>query len=844
MSSRLSSDLDAVDACLRSLASRPEDFIAASPTLAGRLRGDVARVFAAAGAARASRGGGAVQLYVEGFDAEQVWAQVDAAHAPILGDAAEAVAVLEARAHALPDAPTADTKGATDSGGAAPKLKRSWKAALQEKAAVPQPTKTSDSARAGKAAKAASATKEAPADDDAPSKMSAQEKKRVARRQALMEADDPDEFDDDDGADSDGGEDDDADVDVEDADLDANDGGGGADFGDEENDSADDLERFCDEGDSYMARLLEGGGGAEEDGAGTSDDDDESFDINAPIPDGDDKSSSRKRQRDLQGADARAARLAEIRSAGLKYADVWGDVPPPGARRERTESAADDDWEEENDSSEHEDGDRDGGDDDDKGDDYDDDDEDIDDAFREIARCGGGGGSGGGGGGSVTDESEDDFIDSGLGEGGKDDEDDDEEDADEGDEDMEPEEEKELGEDDDEVNFDDVDGAGGGGDGGAGLGALADGSRERVAWDAHAASAVATSMSARERARLVATVGELEREALAPKPWTMRGEVASKDRPVNSLLSATLDVPHAVKLAPPVTVAVSSALEDMIRQRIADSAFDDPVPPQPGARTGGGARAAGADALAAAAGADISTDKPSAGLADEYAAAFVRAATGGSADADKVARAEAEVEALAANVFARLDALSNFFFTPTPGGVTGEVSVAPPAALAALRLEEVGPGAAAPGRAAAPREIFAGGDRGRAGILQSSGEMDAAARKASRRANKAASRRAASRADREERAVGRVGLGNKHATARALADVRGAGSLKDASAVMGKRKRPTESAGTEAEGSQHVSSAQFFAKLEEDARTTIRETRAGDGAIKKSAAGAARYKLG
>ncbi len=55
------------------------------------------------------------------------------------------------------------------------------------------------------------------------------------------------------------------------------------------------------------------------------------------------------------------------------------------------------------------------------------------------------------------------------------------------------------------------------------------------------------------------------------------GETKASDRPLNSLLEEDLDFEGAGKVAPVITEQVTRTLEDLIKYRIKEKAFDDPV---------------------------------------------------------------------------------------------------------------------------------------------------------------------------------------------------------------------------------------------------------------------------
>ncbi|EFA81248.1 U3 snoRNP protein [Heterostelium album PN500] len=72
-------------------------------------------------------------------------------------------------------------------------------------------------------------------------------------------------------------------------------------------------------------------------------------------------------------------------------------------------------------------------------------------------------------------------------------------------------------------------------------------------------------------------IKELEKQNLKKKNWTVIGEAAAKDRPVNSLLSENLDFEHTQRLAPVITQESNQTIEDIIKKRVLERNFDDVI---------------------------------------------------------------------------------------------------------------------------------------------------------------------------------------------------------------------------------------------------------------------------
>jgi U3 small nucleolar RNA-associated protein MPP10 len=152
------------------------------------------------------------------------------------------------------------------------------------------------------------------------------------------------------------------------------------------------------------------------------------------------------------------------------------------------------------------------------------------------------------------------------------------------------------------------------------------------------------------------------------KGWQLQGEVTSNERPVNSLLAEHLDFNIVSKLPPTITQERSTKIEGVIKQRILDELFDDPIRKYIGGKTKG----------------DVDDDdgvnfgKSKKGLGELYEddyrkkllkndpSSFLLAGndlTGADASLKK------EVAGLMKTLFYQLDQLSNLHFTPKPAGL-------------------------------------------------------------------------------------------------------------------------------------------------------------------------------
>eukprot|EP01036_Dinobryon_divergens_P025832 gene25832-34420_t len=237
------------------------------------------------------------------------------------------------------------------------------------------------------------------------------------------------------------------------------------------------------------------------------------------------------------------------------------------------------------------------------------------------------------------------------------------------------------------------------------------------------------SKEQRGAAALRAQISGLESFLLQDKPWELRGEVAAKDRPQDSLLELAADIERASKPAPVVTQEHTSSLEDLICRRIKDGAFDDVLPPeqQPRQRRDNDT--------------ELSQEKSSRGLGELYAEDFLKKALNSQPEAvDKqleVSRQQAEDLFLL--VSRELDALSHFFFAPLP--VPREEQPALTSLpVESLQMEDITPVGESRAAALAPEQV-AVKKSGRAAALVADEELTREDRQRLRRAAKSSAKK-------------------------------------------------------------------------------------------------------
>uniref|UniRef100_A0A2K5QY73 Uncharacterized protein n=1 Tax=Cebus imitator TaxID=2715852 RepID=A0A2K5QY73_CEBIM len=171
-------------------------------------------------------------------------------------------------------------------------------------------------------------------------------------------------------------------------------------------------------------------------------------------------------------------------------------------------------------------------------------------------------------------------------------------------------------------------------------------------------------------------IASLEKELLEKKPWQLQ-------RPENSLLEETLHFDHAIRMAPVITEETTLKLEDIIKQRIRDQAWDDIVRKEKPKE----------DRL------PLDHGKSKLSLAEIYEQEYIKLNQQKTAEEENPEHVE--IQKMMDSLFLRLDALSNFHFIPKPP--VPEIKVV--SNLPAITMEEVAPVSVSDAALLAPEEI-------------------------------------------------------------------------------------------------------------------------------------------
>ncbi|XDA85862.1 hypothetical protein R6Z07F_015617 [Ovis aries] len=212
-------------------------------------------------------------------------------------------------------------------------------------------------------------------------------------------------------------------------------------------------------------------------------------------------------------------------------------------------------------------------------------------------------------------------------------------------------------------------------------------------------------------------IASLEKELLEKKPWQLQGEVTAQKRPENSLLEETLHFDHAVRMAPVITEETTLQLEDIIKQRIRDQAWDDVVRKEKPKE----------DAFEYKKRLTLDHEKSKLSLAEIYEQEYIKLNQQKAAEEENPEHVE--IQKMMDSLFLKLDALSNFHFIPKPP--VPEIKVV--SNLPAVTMEEVAPVSVSDAALLAPEEVK---EKNKAGDIKTAAEKTATDKKRERRKKK------------------------------------------------------------------------------------------------------------
>ncbi|XP_068695223.1 U3 small nucleolar ribonucleoprotein protein MPP10-like [Montipora foliosa] len=306
----------------------------------------------------------------------------------------------------------------------------------------------------------------------------------------------------------------------------------------------------------------------------------------------------------------------------------------------------------------------------------------------------------------------------------------------------------------------------------------------------------AISSFEKKQQKLKQNIDKLENANVAPKPWQMSGEAGGNVRPINSLLEEDVSFDHATAAAPDITEETTQQLEDIVKQRIKDQAWDDverKVKPV-------------TEPFEYKKKIPLDQEKSKLSLSQIYEQEYLKQT---QVEAEEKENEEhEEIKRMMTKLFAKLDALSNFHFTPKPLKpelkVVGNVPV--------ISVEEVAPVTVSDAMMLAPEEVHEKKKQ-----QKGTTELTETDRKRERRAKKQRQHQRAVEKLKGRKLIEKLrpGLGNKYAKQAALKRLE-----KDS-----KTSKNVSLLKDEGNDKAVKSSSAFFSRLQEEVRDQVKTKR-------------------
>ncbi|XP_058011852.1 U3 small nucleolar ribonucleoprotein protein MPP10 [Ahaetulla prasina] len=309
-------------------------------------------------------------------------------------------------------------------------------------------------------------------------------------------------------------------------------------------------------------------------------------------------------------------------------------------------------------------------------------------------------------------------------------------------------------------------------------------------------------------------IKSLEEELLKEKPWQLKGEIVGQKRPENSLLEEMLLFDHAVRMAPMVTEETTLELEEIIKRRIKDQAWDDVVRKEKPKD----------DPFEYKKRLTLDQEKSKLSLAEIYEQEYLKLNQKKTEEEEKPEHVE--IKKMMDSLFVKLDALSNFHFMPKPP--VPEVKIV--SNLPAITMEEVAPVHVSDAALLAPEEVK---EKNKGGDVKTDAEKTPTDKKRDRRKKKLMKRMKLKEKERRQKL-----LESKSEPSAKLSKKASEAQLKKLT-----KERGTSLLKDDGRDKALKSSKAFFSQLQDQVKMQIKEAKKSQKRPKKRELSAQKLKL-
>uniref|UniRef100_A0A182JFH5 U3 small nucleolar ribonucleoprotein protein MPP10 n=1 Tax=Anopheles atroparvus TaxID=41427 RepID=A0A182JFH5_ANOAO len=310
--------------------------------------------------------------------------------------------------------------------------------------------------------------------------------------------------------------------------------------------------------------------------------------------------------------------------------------------------------------------------------------------------------------------------------------------------------------------------------------------------------------------KLHSKISKMEQQLLKEKPWQLKGEISAETRPQNSLLEEVLEFENTTRPMPVITEETTMKLEDIIKQRIRNKAFDDV---ERKVRPPDNPREYRKQLV-------LDGEKSKESLAQVYEQDYLKQLEKSNPDAadqpEEEPNEHKEIRRMMKTLLAQLDALSNYHYTPRPAVPELKIITNTPA----ISMEEVAPVAVSDANLLAPEEVK---NRPKGDVMSKEERTKTdqnRERRLKKRFQQQKYRREAEREQKQlEKAGGSSSKQNRTLQASLLKKVTQAKNVQQMTETTGPSK----------------SSTAFFSQLQDEVRSQVKATAKGGDKKKKNA---------